>query len=53
MEKQVYSDTVRAILDATQRRDGRHKRCLTSHDKQSLKKAETEFREMLNSSLHL
>lgn len=53
MEKQVYFETVRAILDSLHGAMDDLKRCLTSHDKQSLKKAETEFREMLNSSLPL
>jgi Na+/phosphate symporter len=53
MEKQVYSDTVRAILDATHEAMNDIKKCLTSHDKQCLKKAETEFRETLTSSLPL
>jgi phosphate:Na+ symporter len=53
MEKQVYSDTVRAILDATQEAMEDIRKCLTSHDKQCLNKAETEVRDMLVSSLPL
>jgi phosphate:Na+ symporter len=51
MEKQTYSETVRAILDATHAAVEDIRRCLASHDKQCLKKAETEVREMLTSSL--
>lgn len=53
MEKQVYADTVRAILDSTQEAMEDIKKCLTAHDKQCLKKAETEVRDMLTSSLPL
>jgi len=53
MEKQVYSETVGAILDATHGAMDDIRRCLTAHDKQCLKKAETEAHDMLTSSLPL